>query len=423
VKPAKTNPESDANRLSPLEKTARLCFAVYFFFILFGTSLPFQEKIKDANEIATSNAINQVVFSIVFVVSSICLASKWKNLILIIKKEKFLTLFLLWSLLSVLWSPYGFVAFKRWFQILTTFTVSLALLLSVDTPGRALTYFKALFSLYLPLTVFSVLVIPGALDPDFGTWRGLAPTKNLLGQVALVSILTWFYALRTAGGKGKKISFLMLAISVMLLLGAQSMTAMLAFVALAGLAALSFVDMTLKPLAVGKTFSVIALLAGAAVVFSTVCFAPELVDAVPDYFGKDDTFSGRTELWADIFEETEKHWLFGCGFASFWVVGNPPLEELYKEYVWLPNEAHLGYLDILNETGLVGLLLFIAMVAVYFKRLGNVAKPHFWKWFVFCALIVNLQESTLFKHNLLTGVMFIFSYLAFYIELTEEANS
>ena len=110
----------------------------------------------------------------------------------------------------------------------------------------------------------------------------------------------------------------------------------------------------------------------------------------------------------------------GCGFGGFWVFDNINLVILYEDYVWLPRQAHMGYLDILNETGLVGLGLFLAMVVAFFKNLLNLGKPFFWKWFLIAALIINFQETTLFRPNILTGVLFIFSYLALYVDLIKH---
>ena len=77
-------------------------------------------------------------------------------------------------------------------------------------------------------------------------------------------------------------------------------------------------------------------------------------------------------------------------------------------------------LDILNETGLVGLAIFFAMVVYYLRHLLSIEKFFIWKWFFIAALIINFQETTLFRPNIFTGVIFVFSYLALYAELSTE---
>jgi O-antigen ligase len=121
-----------------------------------------------------------------------------------------------------------------------------------------------------------------------------------------------------------------------------------------------------------------------------------------------------------MLDEVKSHFFIGCGFAGFWTIENPDLIRLYETFVWLPNQAHNGYLDILNETGLIGLSIFLIAVITYFIKLSRIRSQFIWKWFVIAALIINLQETTLFRMNIFTGVLFIFSYLALFAELINK---
>ena len=402
---------------------ARVTFLVYLFFIFFGTSMPFQDRAEEVDDISTSNVVNQIVFTTLFLTSTACLFHKREKLFSFIKREKFLTLFLVWCTLSAFWSEYSFVSFKRLFQTFTTVTVSLAFLLDVANSDEALNYLKWIVYLYIPLTALSIVFIPGAIDPVHFTWRGLAVGKNYLGQAAIVSIIIAFFAMKSATAWEKPISLLILIISVVLLFGAKSTTSILTFAIIIMLGVIRTLDEFFVPLSIGRAFSIASLLFVIGVILSVHCLAPHAFNAIPQYFGKDISFTGRTDLWTDIFTQTKRHWLLGWGFAGFWVVGHPPVMQLYEEYIWLPNQAHLGYLDIWNETGLVGLLLFCAMVISYSIGLAKLKRPHFWNWILISALILNLQESTLFKQNLLTGVMFIFAYLALHAELLQRERA
>ena len=150
---------------------------------------------------------------------------------------------------------------------------------------------------------------------------------------------------------------------------------------------------------------------------AAIHFAPDLMLALPDLIGKDITFTGRVDLWIDILEEAQSHFIMGCGYAGFWVVDSVDLLILYEKYVWLPNQSHSGYIDILNETGIVGFSLLLLMIIFYYKNLFRLKDPHFWKWFILATLMINLQETTFFRARHLIGTMFIFSYLALYIQL------
>ena len=399
------------------QKISKIVFLGYLIFLFFGTSSPFQESITDVEDITTSSAFNQVILALLFLVSSIILVGKREMLFSFIRKEKFLTIFLVWCFLSIFWSDYSFVSFKRLFQIITTVNVSLAILLESERSEECLMFFKIVLSAYLILSFLSILFIPGAIDPKHSTWRGLAPSKNMLGQVCIVSIIVWYTGMRSGKFAGKIVSFLMLCLSVLMLIGARSMTSILVVVLLCGIGLLMLIDSLLKPLGIGRAYSFLSIITFVAIVFTIIYVAPDLIISGPAAVGKDITFTGRTDLWVDIFKEAQKHILLGCGFSAFWVIGNPSLMSLYTEYLWLPNEAHLGYLDLLNEIGVVGLLLFFILIIAYFKNLSRLNKSHFGKWFIIATLIINLQESTLFRPNLLTGVLFIWAYLALYADL------
>ena len=377
----------------------------------------------DVDDIGTSNLVNQLVFSSLFLISTFSLVFRYREVLQFIKREKFLTIFMGWCLLSVFWSDYSFVAFKRFFQVLTTVTVCLAFLLHTDTSERAHSYFRAVLFLYIPITLAAIVLIPGAIDPDHGTWRGLAPSKNFFGQVLLVSILVWVYRINSGSAMRRVLSYSMLAASIVLLFGSKSITSILTFFFLIGIYVLFFADSIFKDLRIGRLFSM--TLVGSFLILAAAIFfmAPGLIDEGFAMIGKDATFTGRTELWIDLLDEVQKHFWLGCGFSSFWVVDNPNLLDLYMKYVWLPNEAHLGYLDILNETGAIGFLLFTIMVVAYFKDVLLSGKASYWVWFVALTLTVNFQESTLFRQNVLTGVMFIFGYMTLYADKIAQENA
>jgi len=83
-------------------KIAIISFVIFLFFAFFGTSLPFQERVRDVDAIGTSNIVNQLVFSLLFLAACISLIPKIYELFILIKKEKFLSFFLIWCLIVIL---------------------------------------------------------------------------------------------------------------------------------------------------------------------------------------------------------------------------------------------------------------------------------------------------------------------------------
>lgn len=399
---------------------AKASFLFYLFFIFFGTTLPFGETISEVEEIGTSNIVNQVVFASLFLASSVNLLSKRSMLLGLLKKEKYFSLLLLWCFLSITWSEFRFVSFKRFFQIATTVAVSISVLMSCRTSDDTVVYFKYILAVYISLSILVVIFVPGAIDPQTQTWRALASSKNHLGQACLVSILILLNEIPSTSSISRPFYLLLLFISIILLFGSHSMTAILTLTALAGIRVTLFIDDKFSSLGIGRMFSIFTITIFLGMSVSIFLLGQSFLGDMMSFLGKDDTFTGRTDLWLYMLAEVRKHLLLGCGFAGFWVVPNPNLLALYENFVWLPNHSHMGYLDILNEIGLIGLSLFAIMTLSYFVRLRHLRTSHFWKWFFIAALFINLQETTLFRQNVLTGVMFIFSYWALNFDLLKQ---
>ena len=399
---------------------AKTSFLIYLFFAFFTTSLPFQENPDYVEDVATSSLFNQLLYCCLYAFSSISLFSKKNLIIKFIKTEKFLTLFILWSFLTVFWSDYPFISFKRWLQILGPTIIFLSVMLHLRSADEAMQYFKAILFIYLPLSLLSIIFIPGAIQWEFPAWRGIAPHKNTLGQVSLIALIVWTSALLHEKSRNKLAVFIFWCLSLVLLAGSQSTTSILAAFALLLFVGLFYIERQIVRPVVGFAFSSIFFLL---FFCGSILFAyllPHYLAFLFQLFGKDLTLTGRIDIWSFLLEEIQKHLLHGSGFGGYWVNNNHLLDVFLEEYFWVPNQGHSGYLDILNETGVLGILLLILMVIFYFINLKKSEKPNFFEWFVIAALILNITESTLFVPNMLTGVLFIFSYIALYIDLIKK---
>lgn len=400
--------------LPAASKLARISFFAYLCFIFFGTSMPFQEAAFRPDEIVTSNPINQFGFSLLYLLSFTSLLYRKEDFLQFVKEEKFLNLFLAWTLLSVFWADFPFVSLKRWIQLAGMAVIFLAASLDLESENDALYYLRIILGLYIPLTFLSILFIPGAIQWEFPAWRGLAAHKNTLGQISLVSLLVWSFALRETDQRKRNIAILFWILSLILLLGSRSTTSLLAGALVLTLWGIQKVESVLIAPLIGKVLGKMLRFLFFAFLLLILLLTPDILANFTGAFGKDTSFTGRADLWAAIWEECKKHLLIGCGYGGFWVATGTVIDSLYEEFQWLPNQSHLGYLDILNETGIIGLTLVFFMVFSYFRRTGQLDRPTCYGWFIITALILNLQESTLFGMNTVTGALFTFSYIALF---------
>lgn len=403
-------------------KIAIFAYMAFLFFDLFGTAIPFRARVDTSKMGGGSNIVNQIVYTFIFFASLFSLFVRRLDAIAIIKKEKLLTIFLLWCLLSVFWSFSPADTLKRLFRIFILFTVVLSLLVNTTSTKEILHYTKPVLYLYIFLSVLVCIVVPGAKDPQFHTWRGFTDHKNILGQVAVICIILSFFIYKAESGYAKFIAAAAVLFSAALLFGSRSMTSISTFLLIAFAGSILSVDKIFKPLGFGKTASVTLFLFGTIVIASVFLISPEIIDPITEAMGKDPSFSGRTDLWTAMFIGILHHPLLGTGYQAFWSI-NPPsqyLEHIYKLFVWIPNESHNGYIDITNEIGFIGLGLFVIMIFKYFVSLRklNYASP--WKWNIIAALIINMQESTFFKAGHFVGSMLIISYLILFAQLWKQ---
>ena len=406
------------------EKLAKISFALFLFFIFFGTSLPFRERSRDIEEIVTSNPVNQIVYGALFLVSFIVLYSKKNKVIEFIKREKYFFIFLAWCFLTIIWSAHSGVSFKRYIQYLTTVTVPLSFLLYSKNSEESIKIFYYIFAAYVIVSLATVFTVPMARNAA-GYWRGIHTDKNGFAQITLISLIFFcIHFSKSVSLKNKTIDLFLIIISFTLLIGARSSTALLTFIILLSLWILLQIDKFFEPIGIRKTISILLTMFGTVLVLSILFFVPEKLEAIIGVTGKDLTFTGRVDIWKDIWGYVQTHFLWGAGFRGFWVINSPRLEEFYQIYIWLPIQSHNGYLDILNEIGAIGAALFLMVLINYFLNMSKMKINQVWKWFVFAPIILNITETTFITPKSVTGVMFIFSYLALFKDslMLEEAE-
>ena len=379
----------------------------------FGTSIPFQKKAEEAGDVESSNIINVLLYPTLFLLSSIAFIPNVKKILNILKKEKVLTFFLLWALLSIGWSAYPFVSFKRWFQIFNYLFIPLVFFSYVSSIRDMVKTIKPILFVYLTISIVVVFIIPAAKDPLFGTWRGLAPHKNVLGQISLMCtvLLTIIIYYETDLIK-RTISIFYLFIAIALLFGANSSTNILAFLLFTFSTIVFYLQFSIfSKLGIGRFIALSSVFSFIGIFYLIFTQTPEIVEAL-NLTGKDvTTFSDRTYLWEYMMFEISKHPILGCGFRGFWVVDSIGIQTIWNRFLFLPIQAHNGYLDIMNELGIIGIGLLIATLINYFLQVRKVKGQNFWIWFILIPLFINATETTLFREGHITFIFFIIAYL------------
>jgi O-antigen ligase len=311
-----------------------------------------------------------------------------------------LVLFFTYCLVSVLWSDYSFVAFKRWVKAIGN--VAMVMVILTD-PNPRLAFRKFLSSSAFLLIPLSVLLIK--YYPEFGrtylfwvwtpVYTGVTQSKNGLGYNCLIfGLSTLWLVLETFRRKDNPYRHRqLLAHGVVLLMVlwlfrlANSATSMACFVL--GAAIILVLSTNRRPAVVH------CLVVGA---LSAALLGYLVFDAhtyVLQAFGRDETLTGRTEIWSEVLQLQDAPFL-GVGFESFWLGSRA--EHMWKLYWWKPNQAHNGYLETYLSLGWVGLLLFTTLLVTGYVRgvrtiRTDPAMGTFKVAMVAAALFYNLTEA------------------------------
>jgi exopolysaccharide production protein ExoQ len=388
-----------------MTRLSKIVFCLYVIFMLVGASGPFQDY--DSADRADSNTINQVVDSVLPLVALICLLPKRRAAVSLLRQEKYLVIFMGWCVLTVLWSGFPLKSATACIRLIGSAIVVLSFLLNTESSSEALKYVRGILALYIPISLLAVVFVPGAIQTDSDAWRGLAPHKNTLGEISLFSSILWAAAIPAASGIIKKASaWLLLGGSLLLLWGSHSATSLVTLLGVTAVTLCIFLSRKLLPMALAPTVACCAM-----GVLMLWIFDP---GAMIGSLGRDTTFTGRTDIWAAMIDEIREHPVAGFGFGAFWIDDNPSVQSLYDDPAlsWRPESGHEGYLDLLNETGAVGLALLVLMVLTYFRYAARQATTNLWPWLVAAILLVNFTESALFRSGSFAAWLFVLSYLA-----------
>ncbi len=386
---------------------------VLIYVTFFTTNIPFDPaNYADTFGAETSNIKNQVVYLFLFFSSLIILSKRFDKIVSLIIAEKYLSLFVVLCLLSALWSDYSLLSFKRSFQLFVIFLVIVEALVNID-PKILMNQLKIVVSIYLFYNLYACRFIPAAIDPVLGTWRGMEVQKNWLAQNSLYCLLSSIVFFNFDKTRLTKLyDSLLILISVLIIYKAHSSTNLIAVVIIVFMGIVFQIESIFNNLGIGR--SILGLVFLFILTFSGifVIFSSEIFGLIPGYFGKDTTLSGRVDIWNFVWNDIEKRFLLGYGFATYWIMGSSRLE-IFASYFegFMVNEAHNGYLEIVLQLGLIGFVCFLFPIAAYiyrmFKLNNNLAILIF-----ISIMTLNYTESVLFKVGLgITTFYFMATYV------------
>jgi len=319
-----------------------------------------------AQNLEEGNSLDRTVFTALILLALGVLFSrsfKWGGFF---KSNRFLTAFLFFTLISVVWSDFPFVAFKRWFRDLGNYLVILIVLTDAHPVEALRTFFRRLYYLLIPLSVLLVRYYP-QIGKQYSSWTGaaefvgVATSKNTLGALCMIGGIFYFWDTVTRWSERKEkrtrkiiaANVALIAMALWLLTMSNSATSRVCLT----LACLIILAVNSKWGRRHTTFLKVALPAFF-LLYVTLAFGFGLNGLLASGVGRDPSLTGRTNIW-DAVLSTHTNPLVGTGYDSFWL--GPRLL-----HVWAlagpVNESHNGYLETYLNLGAIGFFLLCGLL-------------------------------------------------------------
>jgi exopolysaccharide production protein ExoQ len=365
------------------------------------------------------NPVDFAVLSALLALAGLALIRRRQQVGDLLRANLPIVLFFTYCGISILWSDYPFVAFKRWNRAIGDLLMALVILTEEDWVEALKNVFARVIFLLVPLSILLIRYFP-----ELGRWyskyegrvflTGVSTDKNGLGMLCLVFGLgsAWCFIsiFRDDDEPNRKRRLfahgVVLAMVVSLMAQIDSATAGACLVVGTCFLLLSFKEGIER-----KTWLLGALVLMAITAPLYALFMDqggELVGAL----GRDPTLTGRTEVW-NLIVKYNPNSVIGAGFESFWL--GDRLDSILQVLPGL-NQAHDGYIEIYLNLGWIGVTLLAAIIVTGFRKIMAAVgrAPHLGllllAYFV-VALVYNVTEAS-FKMMSPLWVTFLIAVLA-----------
>jgi len=333
------------------------------------------------------------------------------------RQNGWLMVFLVYCLISVVWSDFPFIALKRWIKILGHPIMALIILTEPDPLEAARRVLTRTGYLFIPLSLLMAKYFP-QFGRAYNVWtgqeylQGATMGKNQLGHACMIIGIVFFWnlfqVLKMKDRRQKLFEILinacLLVMTGWLLKNSGSATS-LATGVLGVFAVLVLGLPFISKKRVG-TYLIVGMIAFAAAdsmfgIYATVVHG----------LGRNLTLTDRTNIWADVLK-IDTSPILGVGFESFWL--GDRLEQLYT---MLPEErgigeAHNGYLEIYLDLGIVGvailgMLLFKTFQAINRNMPGRFEFSRLRLALFISILVYNLTEAAFVSVHFIYAIFFL----------------
>jgi exopolysaccharide production protein ExoQ len=364
--------------------------------------------------VTTANNGDRVIKVCMIVVSAYVIAARWSLTRPVAKHfNAGMAAFLALAPLSALWSISPNDTLLRWVSLMSIVLVCFA----ISVAGWHRLRFQ---QLAIPPLMFILIgsLVAGIIYPDNiaeigtdisqkGAWHGITHGKNEFGMFASMCVI--ICANRWLAREGRVIwSLGGMAIAFTCLILSKSNTSL--FAAMVGVGSMALV---MRVPVIKQRFSTHVLVSIAATILLYELVIQDVLPGVNTLLapimsltGKDTTFSARKIIWNVVKQHIQGAPYLGTGYGAYWVgpFQSSPSYVFIPMMFFYPTEAHNGYLDIVNDLGILGLVCLLVFLAWFIWQALQLmrfdrSQAALYLALLFQEMVINMSESDFFSRT------------------------
>jgi O-antigen ligase len=359
-----------------------------------------RQSLDSSDILVEGSPFDRNIFTILMLAALAVLVARSGRVGPMLRKNVLILLFFLFCAVSILWSDFPFVAFKRFTKALGDVEMVLIILSELDPLAALKRLLTRLGFLLFPLSILFIKYYPGIGRLLTKSWwleaTGVAMQKNELGLDCMMYGVFFLWMLvsvyREQEDPSRRRRLLaygtIIAMIIWLLNQCNSTTSITGLISAGGVMWLASRP-SRKPALVHLLVLVVLGIAVSAVFFDP---GGSMVEAL----GKDPTLTGRKDSWKLLVSWPVNPWV-GQGFESFWLGGR--LEQIRKALGDFPiNEAHNGYIEVYLNLGWGGICFIALLLVTGYKRVisgirRNPKRASLFLGFLLCTLFYSFTEA------------------------------
>lgn len=240
-----------------------------------------------------------------------------------------------------------------------------------------------------------------------GAWHGITHSKNEFGMMASLGVIICVNRWLAWEGRtywaiaGAAVAFACLILS-------RSSTSLFATI----VAVLSMVLVMRVPLIKRRyTTHVVVAIAATILLYELVIQnvfpgVNVLLAPITSLTGKDTTFSSRTVIWDVVKDHIQAAPYLGTGYGAYWLGPFPwsPSYVFVSLMYFYPTEAHNGYLEVVNDLGILGLICLLVFLFWFMRQALQLMRidrnqAALYLAVLFQEMVINMSESEWFSRT------------------------